>query len=386
MSAFRLIHSSDLHLGRRFGAMPEDARGRLVEARHGAIDRLARAARDRGAAHVLLAGDTFDSETPSDPVWRQALAAMARAGDLRWWLLPGNHDSLAAESLWERVTRQAPENVVALTRAEAPVALAPGVVLLPAPLTRRRPGRDLTAWMDGAESAPGVLRVGLAHGAVRAFGAHGEGAEEVVAPDRARRAGLDYLALGDWHGPMEVCPRSWYSGTPERDAFKHRGRGACLAVTLPGRGAAPLIERVEIGAFHWSEEALALGPEGDPAAALDAALPPFEARRDALVRLRASGRAGLSRRDALRRAHREAEPDFCHLALIETGLATELDAGAADLDAIAAGGALRGAAEALRDEALDAALADHERKVASEALGRLYAWAREMGGRAEAGT
>ena len=32
MTEFRFIHSSDLHLGRRFGTLPEDIRSRLVDA------------------------------------------------------------------------------------------------------------------------------------------------------------------------------------------------------------------------------------------------------------------------------------------------------------------------------------------------------------------
>ena len=66
---FRFLHSSDLHLGRKFANIPEppdgNIRGRLMEARHGAILRLAVAARSRGAGHILLAGDTFDTATPS---------------------------------------------------------------------------------------------------------------------------------------------------------------------------------------------------------------------------------------------------------------------------------------------------------------------------------
>ena len=108
--SFRFIHSSDLHLGRRFANIPEapdtNVRGRLMEARHGAIARLAAAARDQGAAHVLLAGDTFDTPTPSPGVMRQALAAMAEAAGLTWWLLPGNHDNLReAEPLWDALRR-----------------------------------------------------------------------------------------------------------------------------------------------------------------------------------------------------------------------------------------------------------------------------------------
>ena len=80
---FRFIHSSDLHLGRRFGTLPEAVRGRLVEARHQIIATLARAAREHGAEHILIAGDIFDTAAPSDPVWRQAVAAMGAAPGLQ---------------------------------------------------------------------------------------------------------------------------------------------------------------------------------------------------------------------------------------------------------------------------------------------------------------
>ena len=49
---FRFIHTSDLHIGKRFGNMPEDLRGRLREARHTVIERLASQARDAGATAV----------------------------------------------------------------------------------------------------------------------------------------------------------------------------------------------------------------------------------------------------------------------------------------------------------------------------------------------
>lgn len=103
MAEFRFIHSSDLHLGRRFAAMPEEIRPHLAEARHGAIARLAEAARAHGAAHVLLAGDVFDTPTPSPRVLVQALNAFGAEEALTWWVLPGNHDSLGAEALWAEV-------------------------------------------------------------------------------------------------------------------------------------------------------------------------------------------------------------------------------------------------------------------------------------------
>jgi DNA repair exonuclease SbcCD nuclease subunit len=369
MSEFRFIHTSDLHLGRRFGNLPEEVRGLLASARRDVLWALTEAARSHGAAHVLVAGDLFDTETPSDQVVRQALNAMGAEAGIRWWIIPGNHDSLSAEALWDRFRRDAPANVRLLDRPE-PVEIASGVTLLPAPASRRYPGRDLTAWMRDAEAPEGHLRIGLAHGAVQTFGSE-DGGAEIIPPDRAATAGLDYLALGDWHGSLRVGERTHYSGAPERDRFKHDGRGLCLAVTIPARGAVPVVAEVPTGRFHWAQIDLPMTTEGNPAEALARVLPAREARReDVLVRVRATGWVSLHQRLDLSRAIEEAAPDFCHFEYDESALETEYETG--DLDEIDVGGALRLAAETLLEEAWDKALAEERRRVAGAALNRLY--------------
>jgi DNA repair exonuclease SbcCD nuclease subunit len=80
----RFLHTADLHLGKPFGRFPEELRGRLREARHATIARLAAAARAHGAADILVAGDSFDSQTPAPATLRQALHAMAADPGLRW--------------------------------------------------------------------------------------------------------------------------------------------------------------------------------------------------------------------------------------------------------------------------------------------------------------
>ncbi|MDF2230985.1 DNA repair exonuclease [Albimonas sp. CAU 1670] len=371
MTAFRFLHASDLHLGRRFSTWPEEIRGRLAEARHASLARLAAAARAHGARHVLVAGDVFDSETPSDPVWRQALAAMGAEADLEWRLLPGNHDSLAAEALWDRVRVRLPANVHVAMAAET-VELAPGVALLTAPATRRHPGRDLTEWFDAAPD-PGGIRIGLAHGGVANFGE--DDPRDVIAPDRAERAGLDYLALGDWHGRVRVGPRTWYPGAPERGGFRHAGRGECLAVTIPARGALPEVAPVPVGVFAWAEEELALLPGVDAAEELERRLPPPGERRETLLRIRATGRAGLAERAALQAAAERHAPEFGFFELDDAALS--LEAAPGDLDEIDRAGALRAAAEALDAQTRDEALSAAEREVARAALARLFGLLRE---------
>lgn len=374
MSMIRFIHSSDLHLGKRFGRFSGDLPGRLREARHAVIGRLAQHAREQGAAAILLAGDTFDTETPAPDVRRQALAAMREHAPIRWVILPGNHDSLQATQLWATLKAEAPDNVVLAVEAR-PIELAADAVLLPSPCTTRRPGRDLTEWMDNEATAEAAIRIGLAHGAIQSFSEEAA-SSDVIAPDRAGRAGLDYLALGDWHGAVAVGPRTHYSGTPEPDRFKHNRPGGALLVSIAGRSAMPEVRSLETGSFAWSSLELHLLDGDDCAAALEAVLPEVRHRRQTLARLVATGRSHLAGRTALATAVENAVPDFAFLELDEAGLATECESN--DLDQIDRAGALREAANVLLAEAEDESRSASERDIARTALSRLYSYAQAV--------
>lgn len=371
---FRFIHSSDLHLGKRFGNFSGDLPGRLREARHGVIGRLAQHAREQGADTILLAGDTFDTETPAPDIRRQALAAMRDHAPIRWVILPGNHDSLQAAQLWSTLKAEAPANVILATEPVA-IPLATDVALLPAPCTTRRPGRDVSEWMDGAATPDGTLRIGLAHGAIRDFSEEGA-ASDVIAPDRAARAGLDYLALGDWHGPLTVDPRTRYSGTPEPDRFKHGRPGEALLVSLSGRSALPEVSALPTASFDWWTLDLHLFDGDDPAQALEALLSQAGRRRQTLLRLVATGRSRLPARTAMTEAIALAAPDFAFLELDDGGLVTECEAG--DLDMIDRAGALREAAAALLAEAENESRSAGERDIARAALMRLFSYAQAV--------
>lgn len=367
----RFIHSGDLHLGKRFGGFSGDLPSRLREARHAVIARLAQHARDNGATDILLAGDTFDTETPAPEVRRQALKEMGHHAPLRWVILPGNHDSLQATQLWTTLSAEAPANVVLAVKPQ-PIAFGPHAVLLPSPCTTRRPGRDLTEWMESAATPDGTLRIGVAHGAVQSFSEQGLAAD-VIAPDRARRAGLAYLALGDWHGALAIDARTHYCGSPEPDRFKHDRPGSAHLVTIEGASAMPAVTALETASFAWRSLDLHLLDGTDPAQALNAILPDGRHRRQTLARVVATGRTRLAERTALNAAIETAKPDFAFLDLDASLLATECDVD--DLDRIDRAGALREAADALLAESQDADRSAGEREVARAALARLYGYA-----------
>jgi hypothetical protein len=363
--ALRFVHTGDWQLGRPFARFADDLAGRLRAARLGAVERVAAAARAHGAAHVLVAGDVWDQETPSEATLVQPLDLMARAGDLGWWLLPGNHDPARPNGLWARVAALGPPANVHLCVEPRPLALADGAWLLPAPLDRRDAAGDPTAAFDAMATPAGALRIGLAHGGVVDFAEAGEAAA-VIAPERARLAGLAYLALGDWHGRLGIDARTWYAGTPEPDRFAANDPGWCLAVTLAGADAPPAVEAVRTAEFRWHGERLDLVPGAAPTAFDRLTRDPDVPASRTLARLELAGTVGLAERAQLEARLDHLGRQLAHLEWRDDALATLVEAG--DLDALGDGGSLRAAGEALAARAADD-------PAARRALDLLYGWA-----------
>lgn len=365
----RFIHTSDLHLGKRFGRFPEDLRGRLTEARHQSITTLAKLARAENAEFILIAGDVFDTGTPSPSVIRQAMQAMAADNTIKWVIIPGNHDSLSSDELWKQVANDRPENVL-LGLESKPIEIGSETFILPAPCLNRRPGRDLTEWMSDADISGGSIRIGLAHGAVQSFGE--DGASEIIAPDRAQQAGLDYLALGDWHGQISINDRTWYSGTPEPDRFKHSAPGKALLIEIEANGAIPNVQPLETGNFNWQSKTMNVLSGEDAKNLLDESLPEVSLRRKTLLQIVAEGRIRIPDRLILDGVAQSVAPDFAFFEMHLEALANEYEV--SDLNSIDQAGALRQAAEVLMREA-EANPDPHG--VSASALSLLYSFAAE---------
>jgi DNA repair exonuclease SbcCD nuclease subunit len=269
-------------------------------------------------AAVLVAGDVFDSNLAADRTVLQAMAAM-RAFPGPWVLLPGNHDAALAEGVWSRLERLGcpPGCIVAAT--PEPIMLVDGrLVVLPAPLTERHTLDDLTAWMDRAETPAGTVRVGLAHGSVTGRLPEAADAPNPIAADRARTARLDYLALGDWHGSLEIAPRTWYAGTPEPDRFRGNEPGTALLVEIEGPGAEPRVTRLPTASYAWQEIAVDLtvsGGDDPPEARIDRALAATVRPEKRIVQLTLTGTLGLAARVAVEAAVERWRGELCHLEL-----------------------------------------------------------------------
>ena len=363
-----LIHTADWQLGKQFGNVRDDAGAALRDRRIETVKEIARLAQERGADAVLVCGDVFETNAVADRTIRQALNALDPfTGD--WVFIPGNHDAALADSVWSRADRIGkPENVHFLLRNEEPLLLKnETLAILPAVLERRQEADDLTEWFDGAETPKGAIRVGIAHGSVRELLPDSE-APNPIAADRAETAKLDYLALGDWHGTLEINNRTWYAGTPEPDRFKSNDPGNVLAVEIERRGAAPSVERIPVGHYVWRETEARIHDLAD-VDALDRELKALGSDLGRLlVRLKVEGVVTLALREQLREKLEEWEARLRYLEADDRELIAEPSED--DLDRIDRDGFVRTAVESLSERAADPD--DPEREIAKAALLRLY--------------
>lgn len=370
----RFIHTADWQIGKPFRNFG-DRESLLRQARLTAISTIGQLAMTERAPTVLIAGDLYDSEAPSPKTLLEPLERMRAFANVAWHLIPGNHDPHRSNGLWDRLRAQGlPGNVIPHLAPE-PFALGSVAMLLPAPLCRKSEASDLSDWMESAATPAGMLRIGLAHGAITGFETGGE-ANNPIAPGRAQSAGLDYLALGDWHRTLKVNDRAWYAGTPEPDRFGSQEQGTALLVDIEGPGAPPMVKACRTGTYRWlTTDVRITSAEDIPG--LEAGLRAHPDLSSLLLRLRITGALDLAARSDLSTRLAALEAAMLWLDADVTGL--HVTPTMADLERIDFGGVLREAAETLKSRTEDAALSATERRRAEEALVELFLLTRGTG-------
>ncbi len=363
------LHTADWQIGRQYGQFETDDAAILAEARFDVVARIAALAAERRVDAVLVAGDVFDTQGVSDRSIRRLFAAMAAyAGP--WVMIAGNHDAALADSVWSRAAQLGciPANVHVPMRIGVVDLPAINLAVLAAPLTQRHTYDDVTQSFDTLDTEAGRVRVGLAHGSVAGRLPDTIDATNPIAPDRAARARLDYLALGDWHGCLSIDAHTWYAGTPEQDRFRGNEPGYVLDVHIDAPGATPMVERIAIGKYRWSAwaETISLPTDAQALAERLAAL-----RADDVLRLDVQGHVNMETWDALQRAVDQAAAQVRALLPDLSGLRLEPDqADLAELGASGYVGDVAAQLQSMQGEGEQAA-------VAGEALRLLLRFQRE---------
>lgn len=369
-STRHFLHTADWQIGRQYGQFdPQDA-AILEEARLTVIARIATLATDRQVNAVLVAGDVFDTQAVSDRTIRRLFSAMQGFSGA-WVMIAGNHDAALAESVWTRALRLGcvPSNVYTPQQTGVVLLEDSRTAVLAAPLNQRHTYDDVTQAFDGMETPSGWLRIGLAHGSVAGRLPESADVSNPIAPHRAASARLDYLALGDWHGCLQIDERTWYAGTPETDRFRGNEPGAVLDIHIAETGALPQVERVDVGQFKWTTVLanMVVPSDVEHLGAHVAAFGPND-----VVELRVSGDANVQTWETLNSLFDTLSAQVRSLRIDTTALNLQPDQG--DLAALGASGYVVEVAQTLHELQSDAAQAP----AAREALRLLLQFEREL--------
>lgn len=234
----RFIHTADWQLGMTRYFLDADAQARFSAARIDAIRSIGRLGVEQDCSFVIVCGDVFETNHVERQVIVRALDAMAESPDIKFYLLPGNHDPLTASSVFTSQTfvSRCPDNVEVLD-AEGATEVDSGVELIAAPWTSKAPLEDLVSRACSSTEAGDGVRIVVAHGAVDVLNpdANDPSSIQLGSLESAIADGqIHYVALGDRHSTMSVgkSGRVWYSGTPEPTAFREVNPGNVLVVEI----------------------------------------------------------------------------------------------------------------------------------------------------------
>ncbi|MEZ5238205.1 MAG: DNA repair exonuclease [Microthrixaceae bacterium] len=262
----RFVHTADWQLGMTRHFLDEDAQPRFTQARIDAIHRIGQLAREQDCDFVVVGGDVFETNFVDRGIVIRALDAMRSTPEVRYYLLPGNHDPLDASSVFDSpaFAEHAPDNVVVLR--DEPVTDPSGVQIAGAPWRSKRPEEDLVAAALRSAPADGAARVVVGHGAVDTLSPDRDdpalislsSLETAIEEGRAR-----YVALGDRHSTTEVGSSGaiHYSGAPEPTDYDEVDPGNVLVVQLDADGMR--VEPHRVGTWSFARRRFELSGRDD---------------------------------------------------------------------------------------------------------------------------
>ena len=259
----KLIHLSDLHLGKRVNefSMLEDQQYILTEILQ-IIDR-------EKPDGVMIAGDVYDKSVPSAEavaLLDDFLVRLAKR-DLQVFLISGNHDSPERMAFGGRLMAQSGVHLapiydgkvspITLTDEYGPVNLYLLPFLKPAHVRRCFPEREILTYTDALAAAieamgvdPAQRNVLVTHqfvtGAARCDSEEiSVGGTENV--DVSVFGPFDYVALGHIHGPQQVGRETVrYCGTPLKYSFSEAKHQKSVTVVELGEKGAVSVRTVPL--------------------------------------------------------------------------------------------------------------------------------------------
>lgn len=218
----RLIHTSDIHIGVKLASF----RDKAAIQRQSLLDVFAKIVDTTISEHaqlLLIAGDLFDSNFPSYQSVQFVKGQLGKLNNNGVYvaIIPGTHDCLSKDSIFRRENFTA--NLPYIYVFDNPEITAKEfsdidvTVFAKANTSNKSTESPIAFLAEAGKQAQTKYKVAMAHGSVQIEGKSAEDDLPITLRDIAE-SGMDYLALGHWHGAQEFSfgnTKAWYAGSPE---------------------------------------------------------------------------------------------------------------------------------------------------------------------------
>jgi len=258
-AAVRFVHCADIHLGAGFSMLPREAADRRRGDQRQTFARIVDLALDQSAKADLMfiSGDLFDSDRPSprDVAFVRSQLQRLADGNVRTFIIPGNHDPYRDGGFWSRAgfpcTRLFTQAAFEWCELEdlgiSVCGFAPDI---------SHQSRNVVSLFDG--SVPSGNSVLLFHGSWLNFGREFADCHPFSTEDISGLP-FSYIALGHYHAFRAIegiGPTAVYPGSPDAVGFSKNELGDRYVVvgTIDRRGrveAAP--RKINVVSHVWEE-------------------------------------------------------------------------------------------------------------------------------------
>lgn len=215
MHEIKFIHTSDLHLGRKYkylGEVAHKAQSHLIDI----MMKIASIAIEKKVDFVFISGDLFDNETPSSFLIAKFMdfVDLLSAKNIQIVILPGTHDSSLGNSLYSKhsVFTENKNVFVFIDKVTNKFIFQDKSIAV---YGNCYPGKSSPILGFQRDSSVNY-HVILAHGSLQIEGKSDKNDSPILISD-IDSSFADYIALGHWHNYYSIKSNvpCFYSGSPE---------------------------------------------------------------------------------------------------------------------------------------------------------------------------
>lgn len=272
--SLKIMHTGDIHLGMKFNQYSQIS-SELENARYQALENVVKAANNKKANLLAVAGDLFDKANIKQKNIKRTAAILDKFAGDAVVILPGNHDyNDGISKLWDKFKEEIKGRMLVL-ESEKVYELAefsiPAAVYS-APCDSKLSAENKIGWIKDLETRPDCkYHIALAHGALKGFSPDLNDNYFQMGKEELLAIKMDLWLLGHSHlsYPQQdkvANQKIFNNGTPEPDGMdcSHPGYAWYIELNENQDGDKEIsAERIKTGNYHFSDLEKEIASERD---------------------------------------------------------------------------------------------------------------------------